>query len=41
MHPRFKGSITDDLGLVPEMAQLRQAIQAWAAQTHQIGRAHV
>ena len=34
VHPHFKGNITDSLGLAPEMAQLRQAIQSWAAQTH-------
>ena len=34
MHPHFKGNITEDLGLVAEMAQLRKAIEAWAAQTH-------
>ncbi len=34
VHPHFKGNITDDLGLATEMAQLRQAIQTWAAQTH-------
>ena len=34
VHPHFNGNITDDLGLASEMAQLRRAIQAWAAQTH-------
>ena len=34
MHPQFKGNITSDLGLDSEMAQLRRAIEAWAAQTH-------
>ena len=34
MHPHFKGNITDSLGLATEMAQLRHAIQTWAAQTH-------
>ena len=34
MHPHFKGNITEDLGLEPEMALLRQAIADWAARTH-------
>ena len=34
MHPNFKGNITDDLGLAPQMAQLRKTIEAWAQQTH-------
>lgn len=34
MHPQFSGNITDGLGLASEMAQLRRAIQAWAAKTH-------
>ena len=34
MHPQFKGNITSDLGLDSEMAQLRRAIESWAAQTH-------
>ena len=34
MHPNFKGNITDDLDLVPQMAALRQAIEGWAKSTH-------
>ena len=34
MHPHFKGNITEDLDLVPQMAALRKAIEDWAMKTH-------
>ncbi len=34
MHPHFKGDITADLDLAPQMARLREQLRAWAVQTH-------